>query len=198
MNTLIAGDDDKGWLKDFVELLLRGKQCIEDAAKLLVGKLDEGLDAYALIEALPDKPASMRFVRNLEKLGRGQMDPRLLMDDSPVLRLAQHLPYSQQKKLLEEKVDLVVETPEGTDVLKVDLHALDMKHARQVIARDHIATQGEQKAYLAAEKSKARAKSPAGSDGHAWRVLRGGKVEFTRGCVLTVKELTMIIAQAQR
>lgn len=198
MKTLTKGNGEDNPILKIVELVLRGVECFTEAGKLVVEQLDKGVDVYAEISAMKDKPFGLKLLRNLEALGRGTLHPQLLLDTRPAIKLAQALPFSEQKKAVEEKLDLVVETPTGTDILKVGLWEMDAKQARQVLGNKHIAAPGEQKAYLAAEKSKARAKSPAGTDGHPWRMIRGGKVEFTRGCVLTMKDLSVIMAQLTR
>lgn len=197
MNTLIETEEKPAALLQIAELVLRGVDSFTEAGRLIAAQLDAGVDVYGILPTLTTRPISLKLLRMLEDVGRGKLHPQLLLDNRPGARMARKLPFSDQKKLVEEKVEMVVETAEGTDVLMVDALALPREQAQQVIAFDHLRPAGEQKAFRAAGQDAGKASTTPILRGAGWEVLPGRKVHF-KDCVLNLKGLLKVVAELQR
>jgi hypothetical protein len=85
------------------------------------------------------------FWKILEKIGTGNLDPRLLNDRSYVGDCLRKLSGIDQKIALDGPIDLLL--PRG-DILKVMVHNLTESQCLQVFNKDQMRSLPEQKAYL--------------------------------------------------
>ncbi len=163
-----------------------------EAGKALVEMIDEDPQAFDKIrEKYPQ--LSVGMLVQLEAVGRGVLHEKLLTASGPGPNALRRMPYSSQVKLLEVPVELVVENEQGTDTLLVDVHNLTSRQASQVFAEDHVRSQGEQKAWLVAQRTKAM-KGGTPTQAPAW-VIRSGRVFFNEAASFSAGELATIITQ---
>ena len=127
----------------------------------------------------------------IEKIGRGQMNPALLIPPKNGAYLL-GLPKSQQDKYLKEPIEVAVG---NGDHIKVPLSNLTLLQARSVFTRDHVRDVAEQRSFLSsAEVEKAQIKKLVQGSDHIvekGRAAFRAKGSFTR--FYTVAELEMII-----
>lgn len=145
----------------------------EPVAKMLVAALDVNPGFARECEAA-GVPRSI--LHRLERLGRGQIVPRLLEDNSCAARYLLKLPKSEQQIAYARGVE-VMEPDGATDaqarLIKID--ELTPAQAAQVFNCDHIRTLAEQRTYIATKK----AKSPRVTMEATHRVKKDG-VEILR------------------
>jgi hypothetical protein len=122
----------------------------------------------------------------LEAVGRRALHPRIMLGTagrySARLR---RLPYSDQKKALEERVEMLA--ADGTPLL-VEAAGLSPEQFEQVVAADHIRSLAEQRAWLE--------RRPQAAQPEAERLpyrLHAGKVVFTRGVEMTRAEVQRLL-----
>lgn len=181
-------------IQEFGEQLGRAAQSWVEAGKILVEILDDDPQSMdRILEAYPTITHSALV--QLEAVGRGVLDERLLTTSTPGGRALRRMPISVQRRFLNECVDLVVETQEGTDVLLVATDNLTPKQTRQVFSSQHCRTPAEQKAWLVENRPK-RARN-IGEATPAWTV-KGSRVVFLEGASLSAGELATIITQITR
>lgn len=167
-----------------------------EAGKLLVQFVEEYPDAYASLIA-GEPRLTPDFLGNLEALGRGTLHPDLLYLKGPGPNKARLLPYSEQVRVLSQLVEVVVDTPAGTDILLVDIRAMSPKQAQQVFADGHMRTRGEQQAWRMARKAEEPPALPPAMEEPFYRVVRG-EIHITRPVKLGTAELAMLITQLSR
>lgn len=175
--------------EQIVDLINRGIQCWTDAGKLLAKNMDEDPE---FIEKVCDfcKDISPEALYRLEQVGRGQLYPSLLLNDSPGVRRLRRLPYSLQKKHATEPLTVIVS---GGDKLEIDVRNLTPGQAAQVFARDSIRTQAEQRAFL---EDRAVMEQVASTGGLPYRIV-GKTLVVMAGCKFTTSDLAGIIAKIE-
>lgn len=191
MITALERQDSK--VKEFMQAILRGVEAWKQAGEILVEMLREDPDAKEKIVRMHPE-ISLGVLSTLEKVGRGEITPRLLVADCPGYVAARRLPLSDQERCLEEdKLDLVVLHEGRVDVLKVDPRSLTKEQARQVFASDHIRDQGEQRAWMEAQQQ--RKKEKAFKRGYT---IKDGEVVFQRHARLTAHEIAHLLEELQK
>jgi hypothetical protein len=181
-------------IEQFVSAYREGIAAWEKAGRIIVDILDESPDgAKAITDAYPQITTAILSL--FERIGRGSLLPALACDSSPGASALKRLPLGVQKAHVSEPVSLVVETDTGVDVMLVDVRNLTREQSEQVFSRDHIRTEGEQRAWMVDRQSRLRsAKRSKDAHNPSWHIDRG-RVTFDAGVSLTAGELAMIISQ---
>lgn len=178
-------------IKEFASLCQQGIDAWVKAGEILVELVEEDPQVFdKIIEADPRMNAGI--LGKFEAMGRKVLHPQLLIDDSPGVERLAEMPYSVQERFLNEPIPLVIETENGTDILRVSVKNMTGNQARQIFGKGRIRTEGEQKAWLTDQRAK-KAK-PAGSNIPAW-TIKAGRVCFNEGATLSAGELATIITQ---
>lgn len=125
-----------------------------------------------------------------ERIGRGQVMPKLLVMDFPASRHLQRMPLSEQKRLIDGAVELLVIRDNGTDALMVNTKDLTKDQCKQVFSKDGVRSLGGQRAFI----EDRRKKIPCTTSTPSWQI-KSGKVIFNSACELTRQELAVILAQ---
>jgi hypothetical protein len=180
----------------FHKLVSDGVVAWTKAGKLLVEIVDADPDAY---EAILDGAQGLTraHLAKFESIGRGSLEPRLLLNGSPGYHKLQHSPLSTQKKALKDGIKLY--EPDGNGgithriVRPEDLSPFEVS---QVFAPGGaVRSPEEQMAYLA--KRDSRRKVTKGSktlDLPDYKIVRG-KVVFNAGCTLTASQVAGILSE---
>lgn len=149
-----------------------------------------------MIGEFPGMTAS--FLSDLEAVGRGLIEPRILEMGLSCGSRLKRLPLSQQRQLIEKGVEVWT----GDDSRVIPLADCGPRVLMQCIAKDHIRSVSEQAAWHEEENAKRRADAAATqktelSDGNAlsYRVDRAKKrVKILYPpCTLTAKELRRLL-----
>jgi|ERR1035437_2549543 hypothetical protein len=129
--------------ESFHNFLLGGRECIQNAAEVLVGLVDRDPRVYEkLITMYPD--VSIPLLATLEKVGRGKIYSALLFDGSPGARRLLTLPYAQQKQNYDNPISIVVSDGKKKIVIQKKVSEMSPPELRIAIADDHVRTVTEQ------------------------------------------------------
>lgn len=179
-------------LSEFSDLVKQGIECWVKAGQLVVEMIEEdNLTVSEIAEKVPG--LSDGVISNFERLGRKQLLPALLVDDYPAVTFLQRLPYSEQERLQDQPVDVLIDG--GADTLQVQARNLTPLQCRQVFDGSKLRDTGGQKAFIETEKAKSVKQER--HDPLPYEVKRG-HVEFNRGCKLTAGQMSQIMAQMVR
>lgn len=144
------------WFSDDLKSIVAGLATIEksvtEIAKIYVNAInkDHNFNEY-LTESLPSIPAT--FWRNLEKVGRNQLDGRIIGGAIPYVHRISVMSLSEQKRAIDGPLELLVK---DGDKLSVKIDTITPDQAQQIFAKDHIRTLSEQKTWLESKSSAIR------------------------------------------
>lgn len=129
-------------IEQFQAALARGEQAIREAAAMLCQMVDSDPKTYEKVH----KATGLHWnvIGNLERVGRGAMDYRLLFDTSPASRFIQLLPASKQTEIYEKGVKVVSEQDGKFVVEHKKPHELTQQQVRVAFAHDHVRDVDEQ------------------------------------------------------
>lgn len=183
-------------IKRFQKLVQDGVEAWTKAGKLLVEIVDGNPDAYD--EILDSCQGITRaHLAKFEAIGRGSLEPRLLLNGSIGYHKLQSVPMSEQQKALKNGIKLYEPTADGGITHRVvrpeDLSPFE---ASQVFSPGGgIRSPEEQKAYLAKRESRKVATSqPRAVDLPDYKIVRD-KVVFNAGCTLTASQVAGILSE---
>ncbi len=183
-------------ITEFVALVTQGIECWNKAGEIVVQLLDEQELTISEI-AQTSEFLTEDIVTRFEQLGRKQLVPSLLVADYPAAKHLVRLPYSEQKRVVETSVDLLVCNGKETSVLKVSAENLTPAQCRQVFDGDQVRSTGAQRAWLEDKRSSQEIRDVLSSPGALYQV-RGKRVVFRRPCELSAGQLAQIIAEIEK
>lgn len=135
--------------KEIAERISKISHDLLEVAEDLVTALDE---RPALAEELAGQGVNRELIRRLERLGRGQIHPRLVFATAPgALRLLT-VPLSEQTQALELGIEVMDDDEEG--VRKLPISDMSPKQARLAIGGGRIRSLAEQRTAIREEKKK--------------------------------------------
>ena len=169
------------------ELLNQGIQCWREAGELLCQHLDAGA---SINEVAEQSKVPQSVLEQLERIGRKQILPCLLISDYPAARMMEKLPYSEQSRLQDESIPLLLDTNE---ILNVAADEMTKRQAKQAFAPGHVRSISEQKAWLAEQRSIA---VPLVTIQTPYTVGRG-KVTFHSACEMSRSVLLRILGELE-
>lgn len=181
-------------IDEVVGLIGNGIECWKKAGELIVRLMDEhGLTSADICDR--SKHLTEDIVRRFEQLGRKQIMPNLLVADYPAARHLARLPYSDQKRAIEEPLDLLVMDGKMPTTLKVAVENLTPQQCRQVF-NGHIRSIGAQRAWLEERRAEQEV-APVIRQAHDLYRVRGKRVIFMQPCEMTARQLANIIAEIE-
>jgi hypothetical protein len=145
------------------------------------------------VEKLCDqcRDLSHETVHRFEQIGRKQLYPQLLLNDSPGVRRLRCLPYELQKLYSTKPVSMLLDRG---DTMEIDIRNMSPDQASQTFARDHVRTIAEQRAWI--EQRKAVAEVVAENQESPYQIV-GRSVVLKRTCRLTTADLAKILAEIE-
>lgn len=171
----------------FAALVQKGIDAWTEAGRLLVRMIEENPNAKnVIIEFCPD--VTEEILSRFEAIGRNQLHPKTLLNNSPGMRRLRQLPYSDQARFLSEPVPVLVKTATGIDTLQVAVKNLTPEQALQVFTPDGVRGLDAQRAWVESRTSRKHATS-------APYQIKGHKVHFNADCEMTARELAQVLAQ---
>lgn len=169
----------------FKEIFNDGMRRIQEACVVFVCAIDIDNKAYSKFrQAFKNIPVGAWS--NFEKVGRKQMLPELLSDESPMGKKLKALPISLQKEAYGKPVKLLTNNGE---VIDAEFHEIKIAQANQVMAKDHIRSIKEQKTYMGRAIER-HVKKPK----ELWKITEG-KLEVYERCDFTKGELKKMIKE---
>jgi len=180
----IATKVDKA--KEIVRLFDEAKNAWVQAGEIVVSMLDD--DAMSADQISRMTKLGIDTINKLERVGRYQIIPELLSINPTVAKPLSRLTYSEQKRVLEEGVDVLGDNGEGT--MHLHVKSLTQKQCSQAFdsvlgVRDLDAQRSWQERVQA---------PPVKLVGMPWTIVNGAVV-FNKGCRLTRKEVEVIVTQ---
>lgn len=161
-------------IESFGAALADIKNGIERAGKLVVEMLEENESTFEIL--CGQYRVSLPFLEALERVGRGQLDPRLLQDGSDTAwrAISQALPIEQQRKLIDAAIPVAVRDNGGVRIENKRLPEITAREASIVIGDGKIRTADEQIELLKQKAATQAAKSLRYE-------IRGDRVRFHDG-----------------
>jgi hypothetical protein len=148
MNEEIVVKSTQEAIEDFKQLFEEGMLYLEEAAKVYVRAIDADPEAASEFHrCVPYVPK--QAWKSFEAVGRGALDHRLLVMEANRAKQLGQLPLSDQKKLLDGGMELLVD---DGDKLIIKVHEATADQIKQVIGPAGIRTLSEQKALQAAQR----------------------------------------------
>lgn len=183
-------------IREFLNLIKSGFEAFQQAGNILAQLVDDDPHVTDLI--IRECPQlTPNILGRFEQIGRGMMHPALAMDPSPAAKSLRKLPLSLQVKYQVEMIPVVVINGQGEpDVLLINYKDMTQDQIRQVFRNDRVATEGEQRAWIADKQGKAKLEAIKGPP--ALWMVRGRKIIVTRACELTEKDLESMKSQLKR
>lgn len=169
-----------------------GIEAWKTAGQLLVAIIEE--DGLSLGDIAEKADLPIDVLAQLEKIGRNQLVPQLLLAEYPAARKLERLPMSEQERLMIEPVEVMVMKSGKPDTLCVQVRHLTPSQVRQVFAANHIRSASEQRQWIESQTPTQSAPVKAECP---YILTRKGSVIFQQSCEMTAKELLRIAAQLQ-
>jgi hypothetical protein len=177
-------------LAEMKQAITAGVQAWIKAGELLVEILDEGFNLQTIADEVQ---VPVDALAQLEKIGRGQLCPQLLLADYPAARRMERLPMSEQERLMNGPVEVLVMRDGHADTLQVNVQHLTSQQVKQVFATNHVRSLAEQRQWVESQRP---ASEPVKVD-VPYVLTRKSTVIFHQGCEMSAKELLRIAAQLQ-
>lgn len=169
-------DGIKSWEKAGAEVVR-----LLDIDRMTLAEIAEAADSDFITE---------NVLAQFERIGRKQVLPKLLVMDFPASKHLQRLPMSEQARLIDGSIDLLVIRDSGVDTLLAKVRDLTPDQCKQVFSRNGVRGLSAQRTFI----EDRRKKIPATAASPAWQI-KSGKVIFNSACELTRHELAVILAQ---
>lgn len=172
-------------IEEFKRLIQTGLESIAKASVVYVKAIDENPHNHKrFADSCPLVPASAWS--GFEAVGRGWLDYRLLLNGGTANKIMRKLPRSQQTSALDNGVELLLD---DGDNLIVKVENLTPKQAKQVFAKDHIRSLGEQRAYIESQHA------PTPKEYRPSYTIKRGVLHINAATTLTRKEVTRILME---
>jgi len=185
MSTDIA---KRNYIEEFRGLFFAGTESLVKACRVYVDAIKDNPERVFEFQDAFKNEVPVGCWAQFEAVGKKCLHPRLLLNGGGKYGgRIRKLPYSLQEQILEgDRFDLL--TANG-ETLKVDIREVQPEQADQLFDYDHIRSLPEQRAFIESRKQ-----TPP-EDAHEVLpyTIRGEKVFFTRGVVLTKRELKRIL-----
>lgn len=170
-----------------VDLIRQGIEAWLQAGVIVAGRIDAGETLEEIAAECACDFVTVGVLSQFERIGRKQILPRVLISDFPAVKQLSIMPISEQARLLDGSVDLVVKTATGADVLKTRVRDLTHRQVRQVFSNGTVRDPGAQRAWLEENFKAPRAKP-------SWSI-RGRSVVFYAPCTLSRQDILAIASQ---
>lgn len=175
------------WFAEHAAKILKGVGAISTNLSEIAAVYVEGIDRDPLFRKyLEDELCSIpaTFWRSLEKVGRNQLDGRILNGAVPFGNKLRLLPMSEQKSAIDQPIALLVGSG---DKLLVKIDAITADQAEQIFARDHIRNLEEQRSWI--ESKRSRVKISAKTDAPIIELDKKRKEMIIGNVLITAAEL---------
>ncbi len=178
-------------IAELQQAIYTGVEAWKKAGQLLVEMIEN--DGLALADIAEKTELPLDVLSQLEKIGRNQLLPQLLLAEYPAARKLERLPMSEQSRLMIEPVEVMLLKDGDPDTLLVPIRHLTGAQVRQVFASNHVRTLAEQRQWIESQRPVSEPVKVA----VPYMLTRRGSVIFNQACELTAKEMLRIVAQIQ-
>jgi hypothetical protein len=172
-----------------------GIEAWSKAGETVVRLLDEqGMTLEEIAVCANHELITAAVLGEFERVGRKQVLPKLLAARFPAAACVKRLPLSEQQRLMDEGVEVVVIHGKSVDYMKINVRDLTTKQAKQVFRDTEVRSNGAQRAWLEEQSSQKESKTIRTGQHLSW-AIKHGKVIFREACELTRQELAVILTQ---
>ncbi len=193
---------ERGEVLDRIAGLLQSAATnIEEAAKLYVEGIDGSPEFHdSFRQRFPRLNGA--FIANLERVGRGILDSRLLMSGASACDILARLPPAQQSRILEDGVDVWVGE---SDTRHMRVEEMPASLIRQVVSRSgHILSPSEQAAQMEGKRSvyresmlRRKTMDVRGKE-VPYEVVNGCVKIIHAPCILKAKDLRFLLSEVEK
>lgn len=189
-SSLITND-----IRELGRLIEDGINSWTKAGEIVVRLLDEQeMTLEDIAKQAGNDLVTVNVLAQFERIGRKQVLPRLLVSSYPAASHLQRLPLSEQKRLLDGSVELVVNHNGSIDLLQVKVTHLTKQQCKQVFDGQNVRSAGAQRAWLEEQNQSKESQAIRSGQQLLWTV-KNGKVIFRTACEITRHELAVILTQ---
>jgi hypothetical protein len=182
-------------IKEFIATFAQGKAAWQKCGEIMVELVDADPYVYNYIEQ-ECQAMTPQLLRMFEDIGRGKVLPSLAFDNSEPAKIMRRFPLPMQARLECEPIPLVVRKDDGKlDVRLVKLTDMTKDQRAQAIDKDRLRTEGQQRALLDEQSSRAAIIDIKAKAVQQAYVVKNGTVTFAAGSSFTRKHLANILAQ---
>jgi hypothetical protein len=189
MNSMVCGKVISA--EEFMRKMKDLANHVVDLAQDYVFSLDARPE---LRKDLLDAGVPRDFLRRLEKVGRGVMSRRLVLESGRWVEKVARLPLSEQEEALNDGVDVLCE--DGMDHRRISVCELSPKQMQQVFGDDGLRTLAEQRTWMEEQEQDRVRCAPMKLPELVWKV-RGNRVVIGSPCELTRQQMLMILAEME-
>lgn len=184
MSNTLTIEPNAGILR-FAQLVQRGIDAWTEAGKLLVEMIDADPTARdRIIDECPDLTAEI--LARFEAIGRNQLHPKTLLNNSPGMRRLRQLPFSEQQKFLSEPVPVLIRGDKGPETLNIQVQNLTTQQAMQAFSAHSFRPLEAQRAWVESRRPQRMSKP---------YTIKGHKVVFNQGCEMTAQEISELLGK---
>ena len=162
-----------------------------DTAQIVVALMDDHGVTVAEISEIKGIPEYI--LSNYEKIGRGQLAPYLLVSDYEAADPLKRLCYSEQTRLGNEPVDVLIQGPDGPASIQIRVQDLTRSQCKQVFDKTRVRSLDAQQAFIESNRRKPHAPSKPIGGKITYEINRDGTVTFHKGYTATKVELQKIL-----
>lgn len=165
------------------------------AGKIVAQLLDDGATLDTIVESINVRHIKRDLIAALERVGREQCLPELLIADYPAANPMQLLPLSEQKRCTDGTIEMLVMNDGMADTLQVSARDLTKEQCKQVFAKGSIRTLGEQRLWMQ-QRQQQEAQLAAKTITPPY-IIRNHKVVFTAGAEFNRRDLAILLSQLE-
>jgi hypothetical protein len=193
MTTTISKHSAKA-IKEIADAISDGMRSWRIAGEKIMSLVDDGMDFDEIAAMIGVPGISANVIAQFDRIGRGLASPRMIVSAFPAAKAMLSLPASEQDRLLDSSVEVVVVSPAGADVLQINPANLTRSQSAQVFGPSGIRDAAAQRAYIASRTTAESIKAGSSIEPMPY-VIERGKIRFRSGCELSRHELAIILAQ---
>jgi hypothetical protein len=177
--------------EELKSLFLQGIESLKKAGDKLLEMLEAG---GSLPDIAENSGIPADVLAQLERIGRNQLNPSLLLANYPAAVALQRLSVSEQNRLLASPAEVLILKNGAADTLLVDVKNMTREQVTQVFAKGHVRALPEQRAWL---ESRAAVTPEVKVSTPPYTITRKKTVIFNIAVEMTAKELIRIAQTLQ-
>lgn len=171
-------------------LIKQGVEAWTKAGEIVVDMIDR--EGMTIAEIATASGLASNILSRFEQLGRKTLMPYLLLGGFAAAPRMMHIPYSDQRRLQDEPVHVLVQDESGEwSELQVQPKNLTATQAAQVFGRGVVRDSAAQRAYIESERAKKQSHEVRTVPYH----IVGKEVVFEAGAKLTASQISSILGQ---
>ena len=178
----------------FAELVFKGIELWTQAGKIAAEAIDADPEWPEKVKTTHPE-ISLDVVYAFDRIGRGQLHPKLLVNDCPGYVRLRNLPLPEQERFIENPVDLLVKTPGGWETLRVSVLNLTPAQARQVFDKKSVRTLAAQRAFLESDTTQKELAKSAKDE--PYRVV-GNSLVILQPCKLDRRDIARLLVEMEK